>query len=156
MKNQILIVGGGLAGLTCAWELNRASRPYLLFEKEKEIGGLCRSVMTQGFSFDYTGHFLHFQKPEIKGWVLKLVGSRFKPRKRHAAIYSQGTYSEYPYQENNAGLPSHTVRENILGYLQAVLQRRFAWREPRSFERFQNRAFEPWSGALQAFHVSLQ
>jgi protoporphyrinogen oxidase len=130
MKTQTLIAGGGLAGLSCARELYRASRDYRLVEKENEVGGLCRSVQVKGFSFDYTGHFLHFQKNEIKEWVLKLAGEKLKKRKRHAAIYSQGAYSEYPYQENNAGLPSATARENVLGYLEALLERRFSHVHP--------------------------
>src|SRR5258708_24974894 len=104
MKIKTLIAGGGLAGLSCARELARANQSYLLAEKEDRPGGLCRTIESKGFTFDYTGHFLHFHKPEIKEWVLKLLGDKLKQRRRHAVIYSQKTYSEYPYQENNAGL----------------------------------------------------
>ena len=148
MKVETLIVGGGLAGLACARELHQASHPYLLVEKENQVGGLCRTISTQGFTFDYTGHFLHFQKPEIKDWVLQFTGSELKLRKRHAVIYSQGTYSEYPYQENNAGLPSQTIRENVLGYLEAALQRRFCGADPS-----QSRDFKQW--CFQAFGTGL-
>ncbi len=148
MKVETLIAGGGLAGLSCARELHSAFHPYLLVEKEREAGGLCRTVLDRGFTFDYTGHFLHFQKEEMKEWVLHLVGGGLKTRTRHAVIYSQGTYSEYPYQENNAGLPSQTVRENVLGYLEAALRRRFLGADP-------SRAgdFKTW--CLQAFGPGL-
>lgn len=127
MKVKTLIIGGGLAGLSCARELSKASRSYLLVEKERETGGLCRSVFDKGFTFDYTGHFLHFQKNRIQDWVLDLVGGKeLKLRARHAAVYSHGTYSEYPYQENNAGLPSNIIRENVLGYMEAALFQRFS------------------------------
>ncbi len=148
MKVHTLIAGGGLAGLACARELDKASSPYLLVEKEKNIGGLCRTILDQGFTFDYTGHFLHFHKPEIKQWVLNLVGKELKTRTRHAVIYSQGTYSEYPYQENTAGLSSDTVRENVLGYLEAVLHQRFSGIRPS-----EARDFKTW--CLQAFGPGL-
>lgn len=148
MKVETLIAGGGLAGLSCARELHRASRHYLLVEREKETGGLCRTVFDRGFTFDYTGHFLHFQKNEIKKWVLDLVGNELKTRTRHAVIYSRGSYSEYPYQENNAGLPSDVVRENVLGYLEAVLHRRFMGVEPSKAPDFKT-----W--CLQAFGPGL-
>ncbi len=144
MKIRTLITGGGLAGLSCARRLNEASSPYLLVEREKETGGLCRTIETHGFAFDYTGHFLHFQKDEIKKWVLSLAKGQFKERKRRAVIYSQGAYSEYPYQENNAGLSSETVRGNVLGYLEAALNRRFRKVDPANAENFKK-----W--CLQAF-----
>jgi protoporphyrinogen oxidase len=130
MKARTLIAGGGLAGLSCARELFEHSRPYLLVEKAEETGGLCRTVRDRGFTFDYTGHFLHFQKPGMRRWVRRWTGNVLKPRKRHAAVFSRGIYSEYPYQENNAGLPPETVRENVLGYLEAALRRRFLRRPP--------------------------
>jgi protoporphyrinogen oxidase len=130
MKAPVLILGGGLAGLSCARELFAHSIPYRVVEKEKDTGGLCRTIRTQGFTYDYTGHFLHFQDPKIREWVLGFVGDQLKSRRRHAVIYSQGTYSEYPYQENNAGLPSATVRDNVRGYLEAQLDRRFRGLDP--------------------------
>ena len=148
MKIETLILGGGLAGLSCARELSKASRPYLLVEKENQVGGLCRTVFDKGFTFDYTGHFLHFKNPQIRDWVLNWVGKELKTRSRHAAIFSQGTYSEYPYQENNAGLPSATVRENVLGYLEAVLHQRFSGVQPA-----EARDFKAW--CLQAFGPGL-
>jgi len=148
MKVETLIAGGGLAGLSCARELHRASRSYLLVEKERETGGLCRTIFDKGFTYDYTGHFLHFQNEEMKKWVVALVGKQLKTRKRHAVIYSRGTYSEYPYQENNAGLPSGIVRENVLGYLEAALHRRFSGVEP-------SRAADFKTWCLQAFGPGL-
>ncbi len=132
MKTETLVAGGGLAGLACAWALARVGRPYLLVEREKEFGGLCRSIQSKGFTFDYTGHFLHFQDPHIEKWVKHLTGKKLKPRLRHAAIYSHGAYTEYPYQENNAGLPSSVVRDNLTGYLEAVLRQRFQSNSPDS------------------------
>jgi len=144
MKVQTLIAGGGLAGLSCARELAEVSRSYLLVEKQKEVGGLCRSVLDRGFSFDYTGHFLHFHKPALRHWASRYIGKTFKERRRHAVIYSQGGYSEYPYQENNAGLPTATVRANVLGYLEAALHQRFGKRS-----RSQEPNFKRW--CLEAF-----
>jgi protoporphyrinogen oxidase len=122
MKVPTLIAGGGLTGLSCARTLAESESPYLLVERERNIGGLCRTVLKDGFAFDYTGHFLHFHRPEIKDWVLSLADNIFKTRQRHAVIYSHRTYSEYPYQENNSGLPSDIVRENVMGYLEAMLR----------------------------------
>jgi protoporphyrinogen oxidase len=46
----VLILGGGLAGLSTAFHLRR---PWLLVEKESRVGGLVRTeVMHGGFRFD--------------------------------------------------------------------------------------------------------
>ncbi len=138
MKVETLIAGGGLAGLSCARELADKFKPYLLVEKQKNLGGLCRTIMDHGFTFDYTGHFLHFHKPEIHRWAERFIGKSFKTRHRHAVIYSQRSYSEYPYQENNAGLPSSVAKDNVLGYLEAQLHRRFnsSSRAPANFREW--------------------
>ncbi len=146
MKVETLIAGGGLAGLACARKLAEASRPYLLVEREKETGGLCRTIRTQGFTFDYTGHFLHFKDAGIKKWVQGLTADLLRERGRHAAIYSQGCYSEYPYQENNAGLPSATLRENVLDCLEAELHRRRSAvgdKKPENFRTWCLKSFGP-------------
>ena len=63
---MILIVGAGLAGLSTAYHLS--GLPYRLYEREQEVGGLCRSYKKDGFTFDYTGHLLHFAKRRSKPW----------------------------------------------------------------------------------------
>ncbi len=47
-----IIVGGGIAGLTSAAYLARAGKKVVLFEKNKECGGLVNSFKVDGFHFD--------------------------------------------------------------------------------------------------------
>jgi protoporphyrinogen oxidase len=124
MKVETLIAGGGVAGLACARELHARERTFLLVERERELGGLCRSVECSGYTFDYTGHFLHFKDPAVRDWVLSLSPGTFRPRARRAAIHSRGVLTEYPYQENSAGLPSEVALENVAGFLESRLRNR--------------------------------
>ncbi len=52
MDEKVLVIGGGLAGLTAAAYLSRAGIPTLLCEKETKTGGLVNSFDYQGFVFD--------------------------------------------------------------------------------------------------------
>ena len=81
---MIVIVGAGLAGLSTAYHL--AEIPYRLYEREAEVGGLCRSYRKDGFTFDYTGHLLHFRQPEIKALVERLLAGQLDTHRRSAVI----------------------------------------------------------------------
>jgi protoporphyrinogen oxidase len=112
---MILIVGAGLAGLSTAYHLN--GLPYKLFEKESEPGGLCRSYVKDGFTFDYTGHLLHFRQAAIKALVEGLLPGQLARHVRRSYVFSQGVYTEYPFQVNTHGLPPQVVRECLLGFI---------------------------------------
>jgi len=51
-KYHSIVVGGGMAGLTCAASLAKEGRRVLLVEKNRECGGLVNSFSHNGFQFD--------------------------------------------------------------------------------------------------------
>ncbi|HZH48533.1 MAG TPA: FAD-dependent oxidoreductase [Nitrospira sp.] len=112
---MIVIVGAGLAGLSTAYHLSGSS--YRLYEREMEVGGLCRSYRKNGFTFDYTGHLLHFRQPGIQALVEQLLAGKLQRHSRKSFIYSHGTYTEYPFQVNTYGLPPEVVRECLMGFI---------------------------------------
>lgn len=132
---MILIIGAGLAGLSTAYHLG--DRPCRVVEKEKEAGGLCRSYRMDGFTFDYTGHLLHFRQPAIKALVEELLRGKLEKHDRRSYIYSYKTYTEYPYQVNTHGLPPEVVRECLLGFVATLTA-------PPSTLKPEERSFKQW------------
>ena len=129
---MILIIGAGLAGLSTAYHLG--DRPYRVIEKEKEAGGLCRSYQKDGFTFDITGHLLHFRQAAIQALVEGLLDGRLEKHVRRSFIYSHRTYTEYPFQVNTYGLPPEVVRECLIGFIATLAKPSAARPADRSFK----------------------
>ncbi|MBI3791662.1 MAG: FAD-dependent oxidoreductase [Gemmatimonadetes bacterium] len=51
-SNRVIVIGGGIAGLVAAIELERRGRPVLLLEQHEELGGRVRSRRVDGFRID--------------------------------------------------------------------------------------------------------
>ncbi|HZJ72001.1 MAG TPA: FAD-dependent oxidoreductase [Planctomycetota bacterium] len=115
---MVLILGAGLAGLSAAWHLR--GRDVLVLEREAEVGGLCRSLREQGFTFDLTGHLLHLRDPSIRGWVTGLLPGGWELLQRSAWIRSHGVLTPYPYQVNTAALPLPVRLECLLGFVETL------------------------------------
>ncbi len=117
---EIVIIGAGLTGLSTAYHLEKLGfTDYKLFEKEAEVGGLCRSVYQDGFTFDYTGHLLHINDNYFKEFITNIVGfEHFNTINRRSFIYSQDVYTHFPFQVNLYGLPPRTIAECIEGFIE--------------------------------------
>ncbi|MBD3307286.1 NAD(P)-binding protein [candidate division KSB3 bacterium] len=114
---RIAIVGAGLTGLSAAYHLQTG---YELFEKEREPGGLCRTMTRNGFAFDYTGHLLHLRQDDTKALIHRLLPDAYTLHTRKAAIYCQQRYLNYPFQANIHGLPPEIVKECIIGFVETL------------------------------------
>jgi protoporphyrinogen oxidase len=115
---KIVIIGGGLSGLSTAFFLEK---PLIILEKNDTLGGLCSSYTEDGFTFDYTGHLLHFSKDWTKAFVKKLLSGNLKRIERNAAIFSHRKFTPYPFQANTYGLPPKIVKESLLGFIQTLI-----------------------------------
>ena len=49
---KILVIGGGISGLACAWRLRQLGLPVLLLERGSRFGGVIETVEESGFRFD--------------------------------------------------------------------------------------------------------
>ncbi len=58
MKYDAIIVGAGISGLLATLSLAKEGKSVLLLEKEKEIGGICRSYGIEGYRIDTGPHII--------------------------------------------------------------------------------------------------
>ena len=117
---RVVILGAGLTGLSTAYHLEKKGFfDYKLFEKENEVGGLCRSVHQDGFTFDFTGHLLHINNPYFLDFVKNVVGlEHFNCVTRNSFIFSHGVHTCYPFQINLYGLPEQVITDCIEGFVE--------------------------------------
>ena len=136
---RIVILGAGLTGLSTAYHLEQAGcTDYLLFEKEILPGGLCRSVTSNGFTFDYTGHLLHSNDATTRPLVDLCVGKdNLATATRSAWIESSGIQTPYPYQMYLHGRSPEVIAECIKGFVTRTQTRR----QPHMFPEWVESAF---------------
>jgi protoporphyrinogen oxidase len=117
---MIVILGAGLAGLSTAFHLE--GLPWRIYEAEKEVGGLCRSIRKDDFTFDYTGHLFYLHHGPVKALIDKWMKRKLHTLRRSAWIFSSGTQIPFPFQVNTFGLPSEVRLECLLGFVESLAQ----------------------------------
>src|SRR4051812_33776267 len=107
-----LIVGAGVSGLATA-----AFSPdpdYLMLEGDREIGGYCKTVKRDGFTWDYSGHFFHFKHPEIEQWLrTRMAGQNVRVVKKRSFISYAGRLIDFPFQKNIHQLPQDEFIDSL-------------------------------------------
>ena len=94
-RKRAVIIGAGPTGLSAAYHLGEES---LLLEQHDEVGGWCRSVVDNGFTFDYAGHIMFSNDPYVHEMYEMLLGDNVHWQDREAWIYSKDVYTRYPFQ----------------------------------------------------------
>jgi len=99
MLGRVLILGAGVTGLSCARKL--VGHDFLILEKENEVGGYCRTIHQDGFTWDYSGHFFHFKNLGIQNEFSNLLsGSDMVYKTKKTKVYYKGSYIDAPFQYN--------------------------------------------------------
>jgi protoporphyrinogen oxidase len=100
-SDPIVIIGGGPAGLTAAYELvKRGHRPVVL-EKADKVGGLSRTEQYKGYRFDMGGHRFYTKSQEVKKMWEEVLGKEFLRRPRLSRIFYNRRFFYYPLKPLN-------------------------------------------------------
>ena len=136
-RYDFVVLGGGLAGLTFAYEAVQNGKRVAILEREDQVGGLCRTRVFDGYRFDLGGHRFHTEWQDVADWVVDVLGDDLLQVTRSSHIYLNGRYITYPLQLPNAltalDVP-HAVRV-ALSYL---------WARLHSPGRQADASFEDW------------
>ncbi len=100
---KYIILGAGPSGLTFANKLkNLGKNSFLVLEREKEAGGLCRSVIVDESPFDIGGgHFLDVRRPRVNEFLFQFMPeSEWDKYERDSRIFIHGEMINSPIESN--------------------------------------------------------
>jgi len=137
----VVIIGGGPAGLTAAYEMGKAAVECIVLEKDSVVGGLARTVNYQGYHFDIGGHrFFTKVKAVADLWHEVLPAKDFLRRPRLSRIYYNRKFFRYPLDAFSAlfnlGLWNSCLI--LISYLRSQL---FPERREETFEQWVSNRF---------------
>ncbi len=101
---QTVVIGGGPAGLTAAYELKKLKpeAAVTVFEASSHFGGIARTESYKGFRFDIGGHRFFTKVPEVEAMWREVLGSEFLRRPRSSRIFYRNKFFDYPLKPFNA------------------------------------------------------
>ncbi len=109
METKILIIGGGITGLSAASFLPHSD--YLVLEKNSTPGGYCKTTIRGDYTWDYSGHFFHFNNPQIKDYILENMESEMLQVTKITDIDYNQNIIDFPFQFNINQLPKQEYKE---------------------------------------------
>jgi len=113
---RTVVIGAGPTGLSAAYHLGQQT---LLVEERDRVGGLCRSIEKDGFTFDLVGHIMFSNDPYVHELYNMLLGENVHWQDREAWIYSKSVYTRYPFQGALYGLPPSVIKDCLVGAIEA-------------------------------------
>jgi protoporphyrinogen oxidase len=135
-KKEIVIMGGGLAGLSAGVGLSRAGQSVTVFESGLQVGGLSRTICHGDFKFDLGGHRFFTKNRETEHFVKDILHGEYVTVNRKSKIYMHQTFFDYPLKPANAllglGIPV-TIRA-ISDYGKEKIRNSFREKECISLE----------------------
>ncbi len=136
-SSPVVVIGGGPAGLTAAYELQKRSRRHkpIVFEASKMVGGISRTESNNGYRFDIGGHRFFTKVKEVDAMWHEVLGDDFITVPRLSRIYYRGKFFDYPLKLINAlvNIGPYESMRILLSY--------FKW-QVRPFRKEEN--FEEW------------
>ena len=93
---EILILGGGPAGLATAWALETLGESYSVLEAAPEPGGNARTLRTGEFLYDTGPHRFHDRDPEATRAVVELLGPDLLEVDAPSRIFWHGRFVDFP------------------------------------------------------------
>ena len=159
-KKRVVILGAGVTGLSAAYRLSKnPDFEVHVFEKETEVGGLCRSFKEGEFILDYGPHKFYTLIDGVLDEMCKIMGDDFLTREKSQNLFLKGKYFDFPLKitEMLTKFPPHKSAEILASFGVSAAKSLKDKSEPKSYEDFiiqkfgkslYNQIFEPMANKM--------
>lgn len=100
IKTETLIIGAGPAGLSCAMELFKENRDFIVIEKQLQVGGLSKTyIFKEGkyiFRTDNGPHRFFSKNQALYRFIEEIINEKWIKVNRQTRQYINGKFYDYP------------------------------------------------------------
>ncbi|KND49439.1 MAG: NAD-dependent amino-oxidase [Parcubacteria bacterium C7867-003] len=101
IKTETLIIGAGPAGLSCAMELSKKGKDFIVVEKSETVGGLAKTYSfteSDGLTFytDNGPHRFFSKNQRLYNFIEDLIGEEWIKVRRKTRQFIDGKFYDYP------------------------------------------------------------
>lgn len=123
-SKEIVVLGGGLAGLSAAHTLAVAGKDLVVIESDSTVGGLSKTIIHNDFRFDLGGHRFITKNKKIEQYVKGLLDEESLAVSRKSKIYMRGMFFDYPLKPSNSifGLGIPTTARILIDYIKEKIK----------------------------------
>ena len=119
---DVVVVGGGAAGLVAAWRIANRRQQVLVVERSSFVGGMAASTVVAGQRVDFGSHRLHPSvAPQLLHAVQSLLGDDLQLRPRNGRLRLCDRWVRFPLRP--ADLVRHSPPGLVVGALAAAARR---------------------------------
>jgi protoporphyrinogen oxidase len=95
-EKPTVVLGAGPAGLTAGYLLSKQGLPVVILEAEKQVGGIAKTAVRDGYRFDLGGHRFFTKAKEVDALWHEIMREEFLERPRMSRIYWNKKFLDYP------------------------------------------------------------
>ncbi len=139
-NKNVVVIGGGPAGLTAALELTEHGCRPIVLERSQLVGGIARTESYKGFRFDMGGHRFFTKSDEVRELWHRILGDHFLRRPRMSRIFYNKKFFHYPLKPFDA-LAKLGIVEGVLIVLSYLRWQIFPYRQVDTFEQWVTNRF---------------